>query len=245
MTNAPDTIVIQRRFRGRPGSSSRGYASGVLAAVLGTPGVDVTVEAQPPVERELTVRLQNGRAQLMDGDTVLAEAGSVSFEADQLPVVNPQEAAAAARNFINDQQHPVDSCFVCGHHRAGIEGAVSSDEGLGIFAGPIDGEDVIAAPWSPAANLADEDGTVSDAVVWAALDCPCGWTHMEDGAAPALARMATKVVEPVRAGEPYVVVARSTGTDGHRRYAQSVIQDANGRTVAYSQTTWHIAEPLP
>ena len=81
-------------------------------------------------------------------------------------------------------------------------------------------------------------------IVWAAIDCPTGWAHVDDRLSAVLGRMAAHILEPVRAGEEYVAVARLTGVEGNRRHAESALLAPGGRAVAIARATW-IVVPSP
>ena len=68
------------------------------------------------------------------------------------PPTSPQ-AEAATQRYVGFAHHYFPTCFVCGPKRD--EGG-----GLNIFDGKIANKDMVAAPWSPAAELAGPDGFV-------------------------------------------------------------------------------------
>lgn len=83
---------------------------------------------------------------------------------DWLPADQPEESFAGFR------RHPFPSCFVCGTDRA---------DGMRLFPVPAPGRpDTVVAGWTPAPELADGSGLVRPEFVWAALDCPGGWSAM-------------------------------------------------------------------
>jgi hypothetical protein len=79
-----------------------------------------------------------------------------------------EEAKSAAERYPGFETHPFPTCFGCGHER-------TEGDGLRIFSGPVNGSDVMAAPWFPDPSLAGETGRVRTEFLWAALDCPAGW----------------------------------------------------------------------
>ena len=243
MAGGETTIVIPRRFRGPPHSANGGYACALLARHVGAPSAEVTLRSPPPLDRPMDVRHEGDRALLFDGEHLVAEAAPTTLDPEPPPRVSPAEAIAAARRFRGFEQHPFPSCFTCGTQRA--EG-----DGLRIFTGPTsagaatEGSEVVAAAWTPSAGLAGADGVVAEPIVWAAIDCPTGWAHVDDRLSAVLGRMAARILEPVRAGEPYVAVARRTGAEGNRRHAESALLAAGGRAVAVARATW-IVVPSP
>ncbi len=198
----------------------------------------MTLRSPPPLDRAMDVRHEGDRVLLFDGEHLVAEAAPTSLEPAGPPRVSPAEAIEAVSRFRGFEQHPFPSCFTCGTERA-------PGDGLRIFTGPVsDGSEVVAAPWTPSADLAGADGVVAEPIVWAAIDCPTGWAHVNDRLSAVLGRMAARVLEPVRAGEEYVAVARRTGAEGNRRHAESALLAADGRAVAIVRATW-IVVPSP
>ena len=229
-TSGAATIVVPRRFRGPPRSGNGGYACALLARHVGAPASEVTLRSPPPLDRPMEVRSEGERALLLDGEHLVAEAAATTLDV-AAPRVSAGEAIEAAGRFRGFEQNPFPSCFACGPERA-------PSDGLRIFTGRVEGSDVVAAPWTPAADLAGADGIVAEPVVWAAIDCPSGWAHVRDRLSAVLGRMAARILEPVRAGEDYVAVARPTGAEGSRRFAESALLASDGRAVAVARATW-------
>ena len=243
MASGEATITIPWRFRGPPRSGNGGYTCALLARHVDAPSAEVTLRSPPPLDRAMGVRHEGDRALLFDGEHLVAEAAPTTLDPEPPPGVGPVEAIEAARRFRGFGQHPFPSCFTCGPERA-------AGDGLRIFTGPIsdgtpaEGSEVVAAPWTPSAGLAGADGIVAEPIVWAAIDCPTGWAHVDDRLSAVLGRMAARVLEPVHAGEQYVAVARRTGAEGARRHAESALLAPGGRAVAVARATW-IVVPSP
>ena len=214
---------IPARFNGPPGSANGGYTCGLLAAYLGGEA-EVTLRVPPPLERELDVVGSDGRVELRDGETLVAEGQRASVEVDVPQPVSVAEAEAASTRYAGFAHHAYPTCFTCGPEREG---------GLGIYAGAVAGRDgVVAAPWTPTEEPAPE-------VVWAALDCPSGWAvddFQREGVL--LGRMAARVDRLPVPGEAHVVLGWCIGQEGRKRYAGSALVTADGEVVARSRSTW-------
>ena len=214
---------IPARFNGPPGSANGGYTCGLLAAFVGGEA-EVTLRVPPPLERELDVVETDGRVELRDGETLVAEAEPVSLEMDVPAPVSLADAEKASTRYAGFREHAYRTCFSCGPGR---------EDGLGIFAGPVDGrERLVASPWTPDADVRPE-------IVWAALDCPSGWAvddFQREGVL--LGRMAARVLHLPAPGEPHVVFAWGVGEDGRKRYAGSALLTADGEVLASSRSTW-------
>jgi hypothetical protein len=80
---------------------------------------------------------------------------------------------------------------------------------------------------------------VAAEVVWAALDCPSGWAvddFQREGVL--LGRMAARVLNLPRLGEPLVVLGWRVGEDGRKRHAASALLTPGGEVLAAARSTW-------
>ena len=162
----PERVLIPSRFNGPPDSANGGITCGLVAGSLSDPVVEVTLLRPPPLDVDL--RLDHGL--LYDGGHLVAEAGVGELTVTPPPAVSVVEARAAGPAFVGLHGHPFPTCFVCGTERT---------DGLGLTPGPV-ADDVVAVDWTPeSADLV---------LVWAALDCPGGWSvdlpGQADGAGP-------------------------------------------------------------
>ncbi|MBA2616322.1 MAG: hypothetical protein H0U90_11220 [Actinobacteria bacterium] len=215
-------VTISARFNGPPGSANGGYAAGVFAALL-PGGAEVTLRSPPPLDTPLTVARTEGHVEVREGETLVAQAEQIDFELDVPEPVSVEEAREASEGYSGFREHAYSTCFVCGPDRR---------DGLGIHPGPVRGRELVAAPWTPPADVPDE-------LVWAALDCPSGWAIDTFGRAGVLlGRLAVRILEPPRGGEPHVVLGWAVGADGRKRLAGSALLTAEGRTVAFARSIW-------
>jgi hypothetical protein len=234
-------LTISRRFNGPPHSGNGGYVSGMLAQLFleefgDTPGakVEVTLRKPPPLEKALTVRQpeESESLRLLDGATVIAEAELVEATGELVEPVLYDEAVTAAKDYAGLAGHPFLTCFVCGPDHP---------SGLHVFPGPVPGrKDVVAAPWTPA------EDTVGPEFVWAALDCPGGWSAGDLAGRPmVLGRMSVEMADeqPLLAGEPYVVLGRHLRTEGRKTFTVSALYGPSGEPVASAEATWIAVDP--
>ena len=223
------TLVIARRFNGPPDSANGGYAAGVVAALLESEA-EVTLRNPPPLETELEIIEKNTSVEVRDDETLVATAERVEWELELPAPVSLEEAEAARKRYAGFEHHAYATCFTCGPDRA---------DGLAIFPGPVEGRDLVAAPWLPAAD------EIPPEEVWAALDCPSGWaidTFNREGVL--LGRIAARIESDVEGGVPYVVVGWGRGADGRKREAGSAIFSAEGEPVAYARSTWIVPRQM-
>jgi hypothetical protein len=236
------TVVIDRRFRGPPQSGNGGYTAGLAARALGSPVVEVTLLAPPPLDTALTVAIDGPEIALVHDGRELVRARTASLDFEPPPAPAMIDAAAARGRYVGLREpHIVPGCFVCGPERA-------PGDGLRVFAGPLDprpgGTTGVAATWLPDDDLTADDGLVGKEFLWAALDCPSYFALPRANAFPALlGRMTGEVRERPRAGEPLTVAAWAAGSEGRKHNARSAVYGADGRLIAKAHCLW--IEPRP
>jgi hypothetical protein len=226
-----DAIRISRRFAGPPGTANGGYLSGVLAARLGEP-LEVRLIAPPPVERELTL----ASGELRDGTTLLLRAAPSRLELEVPAPVDFDRATRASAHYAAHHSHPFPYCFVCGPKRA-------PGDGLRIFAGRLEPDEPVAAPFVPDASLATPDGRVRREMLWAALDCPGYFGAMTTNDPALLGTIGGEILRDVGVGERLLVMGWSLGAEGRKRYAGTALFDANGELIGRSRQTWIVVSP--
>ncbi len=229
----PVRIIIKRRFRGPPESGNGGYSCGMLGTLMPGPA-EVTLRKPPPLDTpmEIEQRPDGTLAAVHDGaDVIAARAADVDIAIPgAVSLATAERAAASYEGFKN---HAFPMCFVCGPER-------EAGDGLRIFPGELPGG-VAAAPWIPDRSVADEDGVVHPEIVWAALDCPSGWSphyaYPEAGVG-LLGRLAATLLRPVIAGERYIAASWPAGRDGRKMFAKSAILGEDGEPFAVAHATW-------
>lgn len=228
----PESLVIERRFRGPEGSGNGGYTCGLVASAAGFGVAEVTLRRPPPLDRRLVVVREDGRVSVRDGDALVAECVPTTVDVEPRGAVTLEEADRASEAYPGFRAHAFPTCFVCGPDRA-------RGDGLRVFAGRTGHAEVAAAPWTPDESLADEDGVVRPEFVWAALDCPGAIAvgYPERGET-VLGRFAVDVESRPRVGEPLVVVGWPLGEEGRKLYAGTALYDADGRLLARACATW-------
>jgi hypothetical protein len=228
-----ETLVIDPNYNGPPGSGHGGYVSGMLAGLLGANPAEVTVRLPPPLGRALKVARESGGVQIYDGDAMVGEALPAELELEVPAPVSFERADKASAGYPGLRTHPFPTCLVCGPKR-------KPEDGFRIFGGSVGEGDTMAAAWIPPVWASAEDGHVRPEFVWAALDCPGGWSlHVEmPGRHAVLGRLAAKLIEPVRAGERHVIMAWPLGAEGRKGYAGSALFTEAGVLCAVARATW-------
>lgn len=228
------TITIDRRFRGPADSGNGGYVAGVVAEGVDGPAAS-TLRIPPPLGRPLRLDADGTSSRLVDGETLVAEAESAEVDLD-IPEPPSLEAAhtATGRFFVPDHVFP--ECFVCGPDR-------SDGDGLRIFAGPVEGTELVAAPWVPDASLGPEGEPLDRRFVWSALDCP---SYFGLGTAPiaVLGRLTASIEAVPMVGDQLIVFAWPRGVDGRKLYSASALATPEGEILAAAEAVW-IEIPKP
>ena len=214
-------LVIERKFRGPAGSANGGYTCGVLASFLHGP-TEVTLRRPPPLDRPLEVATE-GALELRDGDDVVAEAAQAELDLQVPEPISFEEAAAAALP-DGDKESVFPECFVCGWAR---------DDGLRIYAGPVEGSELVGATWLP------REDVISSEFVWAALDCPGAYAvHFGVRGNPVLGRLTGRIEHLPHPGERCVVVGWPLGEEGRKLYAGTALFGEDGRILGSARATW-------
>jgi hypothetical protein len=227
-------VTIPAQFNGPLHSGNGGYTAGLLAAELGVAGpVTSTLRIPPPLDVPLSWERDDDELRLLTaGGAVVGSARPGSFAREAPACPTPAEAAAGLEHYPGFVHHPFDHCFTCGTAR-------DEGDGLRLFAGPIDPDDagLTAAPWSADQAFADDDGTLSTPVTWAALDCPGGWAADFSRHHIVLGRMTAEVARRPRAGEPCIAVGRLHAQEG-RKFTTETALYADAELLGRSEQTW-------
>lgn len=233
-------ITIDRVHAGPPDSGNGGWVSGSLAAHVPTspdaPAVRVRLQSPPPLERPLRVATEEdapggtSATALLDGEHVVARAWAAARpEVTLTAPVDPADAAAAEARYEGASDHPFPTCFSCGTER-------SPQEALCLRPGPLaDGSERYATRWVPRSSEPE--------LVWAALDCPGGWSAGIAGRPMVLGEMTCVVDSLPEVGVEHVVVAWQTGAEGRKHHSASVLQSAGGDVLAVATATWIAVDP--
>lgn len=178
--------------------------------------VQVTLRVPPPLDTDLRV---DGGA-VYDGELLVAEAVAGTVDVTPPPPVGLEQAAAAGSRYAGLEDHPFPTCFVCGPART---------DGLGLTPGPV-GDGVVATTWTPQES--------TSVLVWAALDCPGGWSADVPGRPIVLGRMSCRIDDLPAEGEPHVVQGWLLSREGRKTHTGSALYDGSGRVLAVAQATW-------
>jgi hypothetical protein len=234
---SPRSLVVAQRFRGPRTSGNGGYTCGLLAAVVAAQGqpVTVTLREPPPLETPMQVDVVDGMARMTFGGALIAEATIADHVPDPVDGVPYELAVAAEAAYDGLRDHPFPGCFVCGTNR---------DDGLTLRPGWLPSRPGhVATGWTPAHSLLGPSGRIAPEHVWAALDCPGGWSANLAGRPMVLGRMTAQVDACPEAGDRCVVVGRRLSAQGRKTFTASTAYDGEGRILGRADAVWITVDP--
>ncbi len=240
-------LRIPARFCGPPGSANGGYVAGLLAAQIiasrsgrrrrgASEPLQVTLRQPPPLDTSMTLRVADGHATVGFGGALIAEAEPGRFGSDLVEPVSVASATAAMTRFAGAARHPFPRCFVCGTARP-------VPDGLGLRPGRLEERpDSVATVWAAGPSVAGQD-TVPLALVWAALDCPGGWSADIVGRPMVLGRITALVEAVPQVGDTCVIVGRLLGHAGRKTFTACAAYDPDGRVLGRAEAVWFAVDP--
>jgi hypothetical protein len=220
-------IVLPRRYRGPLASANGGYTCGRLAAFVDAAEVEVTLRLPPPLDRPLSVERDEGRALLLDGDALVAEARPASVDLEPPAPVALSDAEGARERHVREWTPDFAECYVCGIREDGLE----------VRAGVVAGREPLHA--APVTLL-----EAGPEFVWAAVDCPGAYAVGAEGRGDiVLGRMTARVDRVPDPGEECVVAAWPLAEDGRKLHAGTALFSAGGELLAVARQTWIAPKP--
>jgi hypothetical protein len=226
-----ETIIIDGRFNGPPESGNGGYVCGLVGTRIDGPA-EVTLRRPPPLDVPLTLTGgENGSIFLRDGESLVAEGRPAAFDLETPQPPSYPQAEAAVPGYAGFENHVYPTCFVCGPHR-------SLGYGLRVFAGPVAGRDLVAAPWTPDERLAGEGGFVRPEFLWAVLDCPGYFALPDIALRSVLGRMVARIESRPQAGQLCLIAGWPIAQDGRKHTVGTALFTDSGNLCALARSTW-------
>lgn len=228
-------MTVAERFRGPATSGNGGYTAGLLAAMVpggDQPGATIAVRLHtpPPLNTPMEVGRERGTTVARHGSTVVATAVPASRDLRPVPPVTHEAAVDAAAGYEGLAQHPFPECFVCGTRR-------DPGDGLRLFPGRTD-PGRTACAWHPDESVADSGGAVPLPVMWAALDCPGGWTAQLKDRAMVLGTLTARIDAVPLLGELCVVTGALRTSSGRFAETATSLYGDGGRPLAHAHAIW-------
>jgi hypothetical protein len=216
-------MIIEKRYNGPEGSGNGGWTAGTVGSLIDGSAV-VTLRVPPPLEVPYAIERRDGNIQVYGLDGVLlATAAPADVACEPIEPIPFADAETASLSYPGLISHPFPTCFVCGPERA-------PGDGLRLFTGRLDSGDT-ATPW-----VVPDD--ISTPMVWAALDCPGGWSVGIEERPYLLGRITTHVDRVPRPGDRCVVMGRLLGIEGRKAEVAAVLTGPDGSAFAWSRATW-------
>ncbi|MFD6756881.1 hypothetical protein [Micromonospora gifhornensis] len=219
-------MVVPTSYSGPPGSGNGGWACGLIAQTLAMPdGVpEITLHRPVPVGVRLAVhREMTGFAVHDPAERRVASVGAC--RAPIPPVELPGQAwsdGVAPRHGA----HHLPSCHVCGPARS---------DGLR--------SDIRLLPDGRTSSRVVMPAIRTPATLWAALDCPGGWTVTRPGRPWLLGRLAVAVDEVPSPGAECVVAGHAVQVAGRKALVRTTLYAPDRRVLARAQATWIAPRP--
>jgi len=226
-----NTVIINSRFKGPPNSGNGGYTSGLLARQL-SGDVRVVLKNPPPLDTPLTLNVDEGAAQLKNGDQVVALAEATQLDL-KVPTCLPLDVVTHSESLFSDaNNHLQPVCFVCGPNR-------SAGDGLRIFTSEINEPDeCVAAIWQPDRSLENEQGFVAPEFIWAALDCPGYFAHRRTKQVMLLGTITGSIEQLPVTEQTMIVMGWQIEVNNRKHVSGTALFDANGCLYAKSLQVW-------
>lgn len=231
MSQSQDTLIIKDHFCGPPNSGNGGYVCGLLGNYID--GVSqVALRQPPPLNQPLQVKVEETQVILANQNGVVAQGRPAELDLKPPDPPSFSTASEAAKLYSGFVDHQFPTCFVCGPER-------EEGQGLRIFAGPVPGKKIVAAPWIPQDDLADQDGYVKSEFLWAAMDCPGYYAiNGEDHPAMVLGTMTARILDKIAVGSKAVVVGSKIDRQGRKARAVTALYSDEGKLFAYALAVW-------
>ena len=208
-------MIVPARFNGPPDSGNGGYSAGVFAA---GDRCEVTLRIPPPLDTPLS--MVEGQVRAPDGSVVAEVRPTGEFDT-VVPPTGYADAVDASTSYAGFADHPFPTCYGCGPARA---------DGLRIFAGRLP-DGTTAAPWTVPAD-------VTAPTVWAALDCPGGWTINSADRPYVLGRIAVLLDRMPLPGDHCVVRGALTAMEGRKALVHTTLYGPDTTVLARARATW-------
>lgn len=226
------TLTVAKRFCGPPASSNGGYFCGLVSAL--SPQIrTVRLMKPPPLDTSLdVVEMPESVIAIRHGEAVVGQSRPGTLELD--PPVPPSyvETLDASLHYAGFSEHPFPTCFVCGPQR-------TRGDGMRVFAGPVAGRQIVAAPWVPDASLDAGDGKVRPEFMFAAMDCPGCFAANKSGRGMwLLGEFTAHVDRRVHIDEPCRVIGWHISSKGRKHEAGTALFDEEGELCSRAKAVW-------
>jgi len=227
------TTSIAKRYCGPPQSGNGGYSCGLLGKQIDGPS-KVRLHVPPPLDSDLTIEQDADSWVLKQGEQLIGTAIAASLDMTPPQPPSLEQARAARNNYKGLGEHSFPYCFVCGPGR-------EQGDGLRLFTGAVNGQEMVACDWEPTADLLDTNGQVKAEFIWSALDCPSYFAlnvPVDPNAACLLGEMTASIDRPVPGDQALIVYAWKRSIEGRKHYSAAALCTAQGEVLARAEHLW-------
>ena len=234
-----EQLIIDKKYQGPPFGANGGYSIGLAVEALNKPypvTAQVNLFKPIPMETPLTMELKDGKASLMQGDTLIVqgeEIGETDAVLADIPApVTYEQALEAEQHPWFPPHNPFPECYICGHKR-------DIHDAAHLMSGRVEGRDdgVLACVWRPHLYLTGDK--ISQCEMAAVLDCPSAWAIFEPGDKALIANQKLVLLRELDRDEDYIVISWPIHRDESRKMLSgSAINTKDGELVAAAKCLW-------
>lgn len=223
-------LTIPRRFNGPRSSANGGWFAGSLVQHLTPTGAaTVSLLAPPPLDVALQVTDDDGTLVVTHpttGATIAKATPSTERMTDPVQPVTADVAAATEPRYAGLTNHPFPTCYSCGTERT---------DHMNLRPGLLsDRPGTTACVWR-----APVTATYAD--VWAALDCPGGWSVDLAGRPMVLGTM-TGQVHRVPSEETTIIMGETTAATERKAHTRTMLWHGD-ELLGWATATWIAVNP--
>lgn len=211
------TVTIPADRNGPRSSGNGGWTAGALAALI-DPNAAITVALRqpPPLDVAMPTDTSNGEATLqhhITGKTVAtAKPAKPGWEQPPIPAIDADQAQQLAPKYPGATDHPFPTCYVCGLDRTDPVAMRLTPAPTNAIA--ESGHPITACTWT-----IPED--VDDPTLWAAVDCPGGWSVDLAGRPMVLGTMTAHIRHRPSPGQTAVIMGSCLSQDDTKAKTQT------------------------
>lgn len=232
------TLTIPVDRNGPRSSGNGGWTAGALAMHLpDSSAVTVMLRQPPPLGVAMPVVTTDGQAVLqhhVTGKTVAtAQPAASDWQQPAIPAISPARATELAPTYAGSENHPFPTCYVCGLDRTdpiAMRLTPAATETLAPSGHPI-----TACTW----QVPDD---VDIPTLWAALDCPGGWSVDLAGRPMVLGTMTATVNIQPAGGATAVIMGACLSQDNTKARTQTSLW-VDGELCGEATAIWIAVDP--